>query len=68
MVSEFTEYEQRLIGLYFEHRPPFEVARRYIPGKKVPCEGHYVYSVDGSEDISEKAYKVIRNHMIQEGW
>jgi len=64
--STLTRHEVKVLNLYREHRHPVEVSRRYIPGKKVPCEGHYVYSVDGLEPVGEQAYRLLKSHLLKE--
>jgi hypothetical protein len=61
-------HEIRVLNLYREHRHPVEVFRKYVPGKKVPCEGHYEYCVDGLPYISEGAYKLLKMHILQENF
>ena len=63
-----TKHEIELLEVYRQYRPRIEVTRRFIPGKKVPCEGHYEYSVDGHEPIGEGAYKLLKMHLLQENF
>ena len=63
-----TKHEIKVLNLYREHRHSVEVIRKYIPGKKVPCEGHYEYRVDGLEPIGEGAYQLLKMHLLQENF